>query len=153
MRLLGTLALTHSSRRTNLARCSVQFLTGRFGDPGRLSRLPPFDSLPPPEPLYCGAASFHEVLEDGQGRLRFRPAGSFRHREKVQQVVVMEGEMLVGFEQRVERWRPRPGINARASQKSPLKGTPAVGFTRLFLPSLGIYAQAGVRPAISSPAP
>lgn len=106
MRLLGTLALTHSSRRTNLARCSVQFLTGRFGDPGRLSRLPPFDSLPPPEPLYCGAASFHEVLEDGQGRLRFRPAGSFRHREKVQHVVSM-GDLLVGFEQRIEIWRDR----------------------------------------------
>lgn len=109
MRRLGTLALTHSSRRTNLARCSAQFLTRRFGDPGRLSRLPPFDSLPPPEPLYCGAASFHEVLEDGQGRLRFRPAGSFRHRDKVQHVAMMgedaSTELLVGFEQRVERWR------------------------------------------------
>ncbi len=39
---------------------------------------------------------------------------------------------------------PRPGINARASQKSPLKGTPAVGFTRLFSHSPGIYARAGV---------
>ncbi|HEV2853861.1 MAG TPA: hypothetical protein VHC97_13750 [Thermoanaerobaculia bacterium] len=154
MRLLGTLALTHSSRRTNLARCSVQFLTGRFGDPGRLSRLPPFDSLPPPEPLYCGAASFHEVLEDGQGRLRFRPAGSFRHRDKVQHVAWMGKEMLVGFEQRVEIWRvvhaasaelrPRPGINARARQKSPLKGTQnGVGFSRLLLRSPGIYARAG----------
>jgi putative ABC transport system permease protein len=36
----------------------------------------------------------------------------------------------------------RPGINARASQKSPLKGTP-VGFTRLFSGSPGIYARAG----------
>ncbi len=41
---------------------------------------------------------------------------------------------------------PRPGINARASQKSPLKGTPAVGFTRLFSLSPGIYARAGARP-------
>ncbi len=107
MRRLGTLALTHSSRETNLSRCSVQFLTRRFGDPGRLDHLPPFDSLPPPEPLYCGAASFHEVLEDENGRLRFRPAGSFRHREKVQHVVILGDETLVGFEQRVEIWKDR----------------------------------------------
>src|SRR5690349_9071495 len=40
---------------------------------------------------------------------------------------------------------PRPGINARASQKSPLKGTQGVGFTRLFSRSPGIYARAGFR--------
>ena len=44
---------------------------------------------------------------------------------------------------RFEGEPPRPGINARASQKSPLKGTPAVGFTRLFSHSPGIYARAG----------
>jgi hypothetical protein len=103
MRVLGTLALTHSSRRTNLSRCSVQFLTGRFSDPGRLDRLPPFESLPPPEPLYCGAASFLAVQEDGRGRLHFRPAGSLRHRDKVQHAVLLkDGGLLVGFEQRVE---------------------------------------------------
>jgi len=161
MRPLGTLALTHSSRRTNLSRCSVQFLTRRFSDPERLGRLPPFESLPPPEPLYCGAASFLAILEDGRGRLHFRPAGSLRHRDKVQHAVLVdEDRLLIGFEQRVERWsivradgeepRLRPGINARASQKSPLKGTQSVGFTRLFSRSPGIYARAGERTAATA---
>jgi arsenite-transporting ATPase len=43
---------------------------------------------------------------------------------------------------RLREPHPRPGINARARQKSPLKGTPAVGFTRLFSTSPGIYARA-----------
>ena len=103
MNPFGTLALTHSSRRTNLSRCSAEFLARRFGDPGRLGRLPPFESLPPPEPLYCGAASFHEVMEDGRGRLHFRPGASWKHREKVQHVASLgEDGLLVGFEQRVE---------------------------------------------------
>jgi hypothetical protein len=41
--------------------------------------------------------------------------------------------------------RPHPGINARASRKEPPEGDSAVGFTRLFLPSPGIYARAGAR--------
>lgn len=107
MQPLGTLALTHSSRRTNLSRCSAEFLTRRFGDPGRLGRLPPFESLPPPEPLYCGAASFLEVLEDESGRLCFRPGTRWKHREKVQHVASLgEAGLLVGFEQRVELRRP-----------------------------------------------
>ncbi|HKI01600.1 MAG TPA: hypothetical protein VKK31_06440 [Thermoanaerobaculia bacterium] len=102
MNPLGTLALTHSSRRTNLSRCSAEFLARRFGDPGRLDRLPPFESLPPPEPLYCGAASFVEILEDARGQLHFRPGASWKDREKVQHVVALGDGLLVGFEQRVE---------------------------------------------------
>ena len=94
----GILSLTHSSRRTNPARCSVQFLTRRFGDPQRLRRLPPFESLPPPEPLYSGAVSFWRVE-----RGRFEPAGTVKDREKIQHAVVLEdGSRLVGFEQAVE---------------------------------------------------
>lgn len=37
MQNLGSPALTHSSRRTDLARCSADFLTRRFADLGRLA--------------------------------------------------------------------------------------------------------------------
>lgn len=105
MRILGTLALTHSSRRTNLARCSAEFLRRRFGDPARLRSLPPFEELPPPEPLYSGAASFYRVLKDGKD-LRFQLLGSVRDREKIQHVSLLsKTDLLVGYEQRVERWR------------------------------------------------
>ncbi|HEX6199825.1 MAG TPA: hypothetical protein VF150_06130, partial [Thermoanaerobaculia bacterium] len=65
MRRAGTLVLTHSSRKTNTERASVQFLTRRFGDLRRLDHLPPFESLRPPQPLYSGALSFHAVFTDG----------------------------------------------------------------------------------------
>ncbi len=106
MRLAGILALTHSSRRTNLDRCSAELLRRRFGDPCRLDGLPPFESLPPPEPLYSGAASFWRVFEDRSGRLCFRPLGGFRHRDKIQHVAFLDAaDLLVGFEHRIERWR------------------------------------------------
>ncbi len=56
--------------------------------------------------------------------------------------VTRELSEAIGAE-KVSLRRLRPGINARANQKSPLKGTPAVGFTRLFSRSPGIYARAG----------
>ena len=81
-RALGILALTHSSRRANLARCSVQFLTRRFGDPGRLLDLPPFDRLPPAVALYSGAASFYRVFADARRGVRLAALGSLRSRSK-----------------------------------------------------------------------
>ena len=105
MPILGTLALTHSSRRTNLARCSAEFLRRRFGDPARLRNLPPFEALPPPEPLYSGAASFYRVVEDGKG-LRFLSLGSIRDAEKIQHLALLsDTDLLIGYEHRVERWR------------------------------------------------
>ena len=38
MESLGLIALTHSSRNTNLERCSAEFLTERFGNPDRLDK-------------------------------------------------------------------------------------------------------------------
>ena len=105
MRILGTLALTHSSRRTNLARCSAEFLRRRFGDPARLRHLPPFGELPPPQPLYSGAVSFLRVVQDGED-LRFQRLGSIREREKIQHVALLsDTDLLIGYEHRVERWR------------------------------------------------
>lgn len=110
MRRAGTLVLTHSSRRTNLARASVEFLTRRFGDPGRLEHLPPFESLPPPRPLYSGGISFHAVFADGGGRLAVRELGRVKDRDKIQHAVFFgERDLLVGYEHRIERWRlPAP---------------------------------------------
>ncbi|HEY0782132.1 MAG TPA: hypothetical protein VGE98_06755 [Thermoanaerobaculia bacterium] len=106
MRVLGTLAVTHSSRRVNLARCSVQFLTSRFGDPERLANLPPFDSLPPPETLYSGALSLYRVVLDDRGRYDLAPLGHLKDREKIQHAAFLDAtDLLVGYERRVERWR------------------------------------------------
>ena len=104
---LGVLTLTHSSRTTNLARCSAQFLTRRFGDPDRLRDLPPFESLPPAEVLYSGAVSFYRVLLD-DGRVRLESLGQVRSRDRIQHVALLgPGDLLVGYEHRLERWRLR----------------------------------------------
>lgn len=108
MRPIGVLTLTHSSRETNLDRCSVQFLTRRFSDPARLSDLPPFDSLPPAPTLYSGAVSFFLAFDDGAGRIHLRRLGSVRSRDRIQHAAVLaSGDVLVGFEHRVVRWRSR----------------------------------------------
>ncbi len=102
---LGVLTLTHSSRTTNLARCSAQFLTRRFGDPERLRDLPPFESLPPAEVLYSGAVSFYLVLKDGES-LDLECFGQVRSRDRIQDVALLgPGDLLAGYEHRLERWR------------------------------------------------
>ncbi len=104
---LGVLTLTHSSRTTNLARCSVQFLTRRFGEPERLRDLPPLASLPSAEVLYSGAVSFYRVLLDA-GRVRLEPLGQVRSRDRIQDVALLgSGDLLAGYEHRLERWRVR----------------------------------------------
>ncbi|HEX4964122.1 MAG TPA: hypothetical protein VF173_25070 [Thermoanaerobaculia bacterium] len=110
----GVLTLTHSSRTTNLARCSVQFLTRRFGDPARLRDLPPFESLPPAEVLYSGAVSFYRVWMDG-GRVRLEPFGQVRSRDRIQHVAILGADdLLAGFENRVERWHLRSPLGRRS---------------------------------------
>jgi hypothetical protein len=105
--VLGVLTLTHSSRTTNLDRCSAQFLTRRFGDPERLRDLPPFESLPPAPVLYSGAVSFYRVLME-EGRVRLESLGHVRSRDRIQDVAVLgPDDLLVGFENRLERWRLR----------------------------------------------
>ncbi len=104
---LGVLTLTHSSRTTNLARCSAQFLTRRFGDPDRLRDLPPLESLPPAPVLYSGAVSFHRVLVE-EGRIRLEPFGQVRSQDRIQDVALLgPDDLLIGFENRLERWRLR----------------------------------------------
>jgi hypothetical protein len=125
--VLGILALTHSSRKANLARCSVEFLNRRFADPGRLRDLPPFAALPPARPLYSGAVSFYRVMaEDGEGghggeggngtpprrRVRLECVGRLRSRDRIQHVALLDAaELLVGYEHRLERWRLRAPID------------------------------------------
>jgi hypothetical protein len=117
-RTLGILALTHSSRKANLARCSVEFLTRRFADPGRLRDLPPFDCLPPARALYSGAVSFYRVMEEGceatpgRRRVRLERLGCLRSRDRIQHVVLLGADdLLVGYEHRLERWRLRAPID------------------------------------------
>jgi len=127
-RTLGILALTHSSRKANLARCSVEFLNRRFADPGRLRDLPPFHGLPPARALYSGAVSFYRVIveggEGGEGggdgggaapgrrRVRLERLGRLRSRDRIQHVALLGAdELLVGYEHRLERWRLRAPID------------------------------------------
>lgn len=115
----GLLTLTHSSRRTEPGRCSVQFLTSRFQDPERGDDLPPFESLPPPEPLYCGSVSFYRVMGDAAA-VRVRLLGAIRDREKIQHVSLLGmDQLLVGYEHRLERWRlPGPAPELRRIHRS-----------------------------------
>jgi len=111
--VLGVLALTHSSRVTNLDRCSAAFLAERFGDPARLDQLPPFESLRPAQTLYSGSASFYRVAREPGGQLALDPIGSVRDRDKIQQVALRgDRELLVGYEHRVECWRLARPIGA-----------------------------------------
>jgi len=107
LEVLGVLTLTHSSRTTNLDRCSAQFLTHRFGDPERLRNLPPLESLPPAPVLYSGAVSFYRVLVE-EGRVRLESFGYVRSRDRIQDIAMLgPDDLLVGFENRLERWRLR----------------------------------------------
>jgi hypothetical protein len=109
---LGLLTLTHSSRTTNLARCSVQFLTRRFGAPGRLRDLPPLATFGPAEVLYSGAVSFYRMSREAGGRVRLEALGAIRHRDRLQHVVRLGAdELLAGFENRLERWRLRAPLD------------------------------------------
>lgn len=119
MRTSGTLVLTHSSRTTNLARSSVQFLTQRFGDPRRLDELPPFESLRPPPPLYSGAISFHALSFGDEAGLSCRPLGRIKSRDKIQHAALLrERRLLVGFEHRLERWRLGSMTRIRAADRT-----------------------------------
>ena len=105
MSLIGTLLLTHSSRGTNLDRCSRDFLEGRFASPGRLQNRPPFDSLPSARSLYSGALSTFAVERESDGRWRCRPAGVVKRRRKIQHAQALDGDrLLVGFEHHLEVW-------------------------------------------------
>jgi hypothetical protein len=108
MRRLGTLTLTHSSRRTNLDRCSRPFLEERFGDPGRLRHPPPFTALPPARQLYSGGLSFFRVVEADAGQIQLHPLGGVRRRERIQHAAFAgDRDLLVGFEHHLERWQLR----------------------------------------------
>ena len=108
MRRLGTLTLTHSSRRTNLDRCSRAFLEERFGDPGRLRHPPPFAALPPARQLYSGGLSFFRVVEADAGQIQLHHLGGVRRRERIQHAAFAgDRDLLVGFEHHLERWRLR----------------------------------------------
>jgi hypothetical protein len=112
VRPLGILTLTHSSRATEPDRCSVQFLTRRFGRKDRLADPPPFERLPPAPTLYSGALSFYLVAEEDDGRVHFRRLGRVRSRDRIQHATFLPGgDLLVGYEHRVVRWRPRAPLH------------------------------------------
>lgn len=106
MTILGTLILSHSSRRVDRQRCSADFLSRRFASSHRLRDLPPFESLPPARQIYSGALSFFRVLGEPGKVLGIEPLGSVKHRDKIQHAVLIDDRTLwVGFEHRLEVWR------------------------------------------------
>jgi hypothetical protein len=114
--LPGILTLTHSSRTTNLERCSPQFLVRRFDSPCRLKKLPPVDDLRRAPVLYSGAVSFLRV-GGTDANPTFTPAGAIRHHDKIQHATFLprlgdgqgEDRLLVAFEHRLEIWRLQTG--------------------------------------------
>jgi hypothetical protein len=86
----------------------VQFLSQRFGDPQRLASPPPFETLRPPIPLYTGAVGFYRIAMEKDGRLAIQPLGAVPSPDRIQHAALLgSGDLLVGFEHRVELWRPR----------------------------------------------
>lgn len=153
MRPLGLLTLTHSSRETNLDRCSVQFLTRRFSDPARLAAPPPFDSLPPAPTLYSGAVSFFLASEDGTGRLHLRRLGSVKSRDRIQHAALLpSGDVLVGFEHRLVRWRPRMPVT-QMERIDVVDFQVAARFDHPHLAGLHTVDMAGEKIAVSCSAP
>ena len=65
----------------------MQFLTRRFGAPGRLRDLPPLATFGPAEVLYSGAVSFYRVSREEGGRVRLETLAAMRHRDRLQHVV------------------------------------------------------------------
>ncbi len=105
MQRLGSLLLTHSSRTTNLERCSREFLRRRFAGEPRLGARPPFESLPPARALYCGSLSFVRVAAGG-GAASCRLLGCVKRKRKIQHAAMLDGaSVLVGFEHHLELWR------------------------------------------------
>ena len=106
MQVLGTLTLTHSSRKVDLERCSAEFLKRRFSSPDRLRDLPPFAELRPAETTYSGSVSCFRVWGEPGTVHRIEPLGCIKHRDKIQHAVVIDERTLwVGYESRLEVWR------------------------------------------------
>lgn len=103
----GVLLLTHSSRVTDLRHCARDVLVRRYADPGRLERLPPFESLPPmSSPHAVGSLSALRVAVDDDASVRVDDLGFLRERHRPQQVAILnDREWVVGYEDDVELWR------------------------------------------------
>ena len=101
----GVLTLTHSSRMIDLERCSRAFLRARFGQPSRLTGLPPAASLKPAAALYSGGISFYRVSAGQAGSLAVTPLGGVRHRDRIQHAVLTAADtLMVGYQHRLECW-------------------------------------------------
>jgi len=105
---MGLIALTHSSRPVDREQCSLNFLTRRYSDPDRLTKVPPLKSLPPESKYqtYRGSISFFRFYRNTQAQINFCYIGSTKNKKKIQHAVLMsENSILVCFENALELWR------------------------------------------------
>ena len=107
------LTLTHSSRKTDLNYCSLNYLTARYADPERLDKLPPFEKLAPVEEkqIYTGAVSFYRVSGNDLS-LKAEPTGTVVATHKIQHASVMDHfHVLICYESFLELWKFHAPLN------------------------------------------
>ena len=110
----GIILLTHSSRTTDLNQCSKEYFTQRYSDPERLSKLVPFENLPPTKDFqsYSGQISFFRIFETNKNGFRFKHCGTITSKLKIQHAVILnDKDLLVAFESGLELWRSHRPIN------------------------------------------
>jgi len=95
MKFNGILCLTHSSRVTDITRCSINAFTRRYSDPLRLKRLPPFHTLRPEKDYlaYFGALSIYNVHGD-QEALHLKCLSMLRDKHKIQHAILFDHETI-----------------------------------------------------------
>lgn len=103
----GLLILSHSARPFDAERASLNFLSGRYSDPGRLVRLPPLDTLRPDREYlgWQGALSLHRLVWQDD-RLQTQMLATLRTAQKIQHGLLLDScRLLLCFEDHLEVWR------------------------------------------------
>ena len=93
------LLLAHCSRTFEPSRCTQDFLRARYSTPGRLERLPPFNSLPPrvAHPSYNGPLSILEMRSTASG-LALVPVRCFDTPDSISHACLVGGRLVLCFE-------------------------------------------------------
>ena len=115
---VGILILTHSSRLTDLQRCSLNYLTERYEDCDRLNKLPPFEQLQPvcEQIDYTGSVSIYRVLSNNvSSQLSFKFIGNIKGKGNARPqhaTMLNPSDLIVGYEDHLELWRFRKPLNS-----------------------------------------
>jgi hypothetical protein len=114
----GVLALTHSSRETDLEECSRKTLVEKYSSPDRLKKILPFENLSPvvDAKLYFGGVSFYLVYKDINEKISFKKNGHIKSERKIQHAIFLdEKRILAVYEFHLELWKLYKPITAYKS--------------------------------------